>query len=199
MLIICAGRSRSGSTLSYNLVRLALIHIFGKKNVYGRGWRYYDKDISTEIHVVKIHGYRDYFWDNADFVFSSIRDKEEQKSSIFKFQKVMKHRSLSDAKIEEIIKYDHSRYKKWVTHKNFVKTFDFNELVCEKEMVIKFLFKIFLFDDYNDDDISKIICDLNNIRFLGKGYDPETCMTSSHFTSEKMIKKANKDRLEFKK
>ena len=89
MLIVCAGRSRSGSTLMYNLIRLALIESFGEADVYARGIRYYKKKRERKYNIVKLHDSNDkYFEKNADYVFSSHRNESDQRKSIVKFRKV---------------------------------------------------------------------------------------------------------------
>ena len=67
MLIVCAGRSRSGSTLMYNLIRLTLIEVFENSNVYSRGVRFYKKKDELKYNIVKLHDTDDnYFEKNAD-------------------------------------------------------------------------------------------------------------------------------------
>ena len=184
MLIVCAGRSRSGSTLLYNLVRLTLIELFGKLNVYGRGVRNYRRSDELKYNIVKLHDSgNNYFYDDADYVFSSCRNEEDQKRSIIRFRKIMKDQKLSNKQLMKFMKYDYRRYKKWISHPKFVKTFEFNDLINSKNVIVEELCKILGYTITND-SIYDIIYKLDNIKLPSKNRkkDPETCLTWHHFT-----------------
>ncbi len=183
MLIVCAGRSRSGSTLMYNLIRLALIESFGEADVYARGIRYYKKKRERKYNIVKLHDSNDkYFEKNADYVFSSHRNESDQRKSILKFRKLMKNHILNKDKLDQFIKYDYSRFKKWSKHKKFVTTFEYDALVNNKEKVIKEVSDIFNLDILSDIIIQKV----NNLSLPSKEAkrDRETCLTWHHITGD---------------
>lgn len=186
MLIICAGRSRSGSTLMYNLVRLTLVEFVGS-SVYGRGIRSYKKNSERKYNIVKLHDSNDkYFEKNADYVFSSHRNESDQRKSILKFRKLMKNQSLNKKSLNEFIKYDYRRYKKWANHKKFVKTFEYYDLVHNKEDVIKELSHILLRVNIINDVVKIIINKVDNLQMPSKKQkkDPETCLTWHHTTGD---------------
>lgn len=185
MLVVSAGRGRSGSTLLYNLIRLSLIEVYGTNNVHGRSYRHYDKESKCKYHVVKIHGHNKYLWKNANFVFSCRRDKDQQRRSTFKHQKLIKGVEKTDEEIDKLISNDYIRYKKWKTHKNFVCTFEFEDLIKNKYKVLDVIAKVlgFKLDAFTKE---KIINNLNNLKLPNKGYDKETCLTRHHFTSKGM-------------
>jgi hypothetical protein len=183
MLIVCAGRSRSGSTLLYNIIRLTLIEAFGKEKVYARGLRNYKHNHEKKYNVVKLHDTDDaHFENNATYVFSSRRNEEEQRESVIRFRKIMKNQNISKKSLDEFIEYDFTRYRKWVTHRNFVKTFDYEDLVHNKEKVIKYICKILKINVDSDLVIEKV----NNLKMPDKKtkIDPETCLTWKHITGD---------------
>ena len=182
MLIVCAGRSRSGSTLLYNLVRLTLIEAFGKSKVYARGVRYYKKKHELKYNIVKLHDSNDrYFERNADYVFSSNRNESDQRKSIVKFRNLMKNHILNKKNLDEFVKYDLRRYKKWSSHKNFVKTFKFNTLVNNKEKIVKEISDKL---NLNIDNIDIIVEKVNSLPLPSKNVkiDRESCLTWHHIT-----------------
>ena len=182
MLIICAGRSRSGSTLMYNIVRLTLEEVFGKHKVYASVINGYNKSNEKEHNVVKIHGHCNYLFKNATHVFSCKRNKEDQKISLYKHRKQIKNQELNDEELEDFIKYDLSRYEKWKGHKNFVKTFRFEDLVDDKELIIS---EIISSLNLKVPNVQNIIEKLNQLKMPKKGYDKKTGLTFNHFTSKK--------------
>lgn len=185
MLIICAGRSRSGSTLLYNLIRLTLMELVGSDKVYSRGIRSYNKRDELAYNVVKLHDSNDpYFFSNATYVFSSVRDSDAQRKSILKFRRIMKDQELTDRQLNKFIAYDKNRYKKWSSHKNFVATFDFADLVSNKQKIIESIADTFNMP-INNAIIVSIINKLNSLKLPSKikVVDPETCLTWHHFTS----------------
>lgn len=182
MLIVCAGRSRSGSTLMYNLVRLTLKSLFGDE-VYGASHRHYDKSNKCKYHIVKIHEYNSYFFSKADAVFSCSRNSVQQKRSIKKFRLVMKGQDISDKELEDFVRHDKARFNKWKTNPNYKKTFRFSSLVHEKEKVIDEICDLLGFSKVSSK--AKIIDELNNLKRPSKGFDKESCLTAHHFTSEK--------------
>jgi len=181
MLIVCAGRSRSGSTLMYNLVRLTLEESFGIDNVYAITHKHYDKNNNKKCNVVKIHGHNNYLFKNATHVFSCERNLEDQKLSILKFRKIIKNQELSEDELEKFIEYDLSRYERWKNHINFLTTFKFEDLVNNKKIIISEI--ISLLDLKFDYDADNIINKLNVLKLPKKGYDKKTGLTWHHFTS----------------
>lgn len=186
MIIVCAGRSRSGSTIMYNLIRLTLEESVLKENVYGRMHRDYDRNNAKKHHIVKIHGYDKYLFENATHVFSCTRNLKQQKASIIKFRKLMKSQDLSESELNEFINYDLNRYNKWKSHKNFVKSFRFDDLVNNKTMIIHEVCRLLGLKVMNNSEV--IIKRLNDIKLPTKGYDKETGLTSDHFTSVRFRK-----------
>ena len=187
MLIVCAGRSRSGSTLMYNLVRLTLTEFVGKSSVYGRGINHYKKNRERKYNIVKLHDSDDkYFEKNADYVFSCQRNESDQRKSILKFRKLMKNQSLNKESLDEFIKYDYKRYIKWANHKTFVKIFEYNDLVNNKEKVIKKISRVLLGINIIDDVVNIIIDKVDNLKMPSKKQknDPETCLTWHHTTGD---------------
>ena len=185
MLIVCAGRSRSGSTLLYNLIRLTLIKLFGKDNVYGRGGRHYKKNHERNYNIVKLHDSTDsYFERTADYVFSSQRNEQDQRKSIISFRKLIKNQTISAKGLNDFIKFDYSRYKKWSGHKNFVKTFEYNDLVDNKDEVIKEICIKVINLNIIDDLVSIIIDEVDKLKMPSKEgkIDQETCLTWHHIT-----------------
>lgn len=180
-LVICAGRGRSGSTLLYNLIRLTLIKSLGRQCVYGNAHREYNKNNSAKYHVVKLHGYNKYLWENADYVFSSHRDEEDQKSSWRRHQKKQKGIVRSTKEAINFIEHDYNRYKKWAAHSKFIKTFEFEDLIKNRWKIIKELCEIFNLN--LDNSMKSVIYEVDSLNPPKKGYDPETCLTSQHFTS----------------
>jgi hypothetical protein len=186
MLIVCAGRSRSGSTLLYNLVRLTLVELFGEESVYGRGIGFYRRKDERKYNVVKLHDSQNkYFELTADYVFSSNRSEKDQRESILKFRKIIKNQSLSKRELDAFINYDYRRYKKWSSHKNFVKTFKYNTLVNDKKKIIREICKAMNFK-IKDDTIKIIIRKVNNLQLPSKEEkrDPVTALTWHHITRE---------------
>ncbi len=181
MLIICAGRSRSGSTLLYNLIRITLITLEGEKNVYGRSHRFYNRDNTSKYHIVKIHGHNNYLWNKANYIFSCNRNTEDQKESIIKFRKIIKNQILSENELNNFVKKDYERFLKWKRHKNFTKTFNFDDLI-KKENIIKEIGKIFNLK-LNENLVRRIIEDIDNLKFPKDKFDKESCLTSYHFTT----------------
>ncbi len=186
MIVVCAGRSRSGSTLLYNVVRLILKEFFGDA-VYCSLYKYYNHNNALKHHVIKIHGYDKHLYNNADYVFSCDRPKNSQFESIKNHQLLMKGKKLSDFEIEKIIDNDYNRYKKWAKHKNFIKTFGFDELISDKEKVIKELCIIFELKLSNR--LVNIINNINKIVLPNEGMDKITGLTAHHFTSENVNKR----------
>jgi hypothetical protein len=180
-LIVCAGRSRSGSTLLYNMVRLTVQTIKGK--VYARSHRHFKKSNNNKFQITKIHDYDRYFYNNANYVFTCHRDEKDQRKSIINFRKQIKNKTLSEKELNEFIKYDLRRYKKWKQNTNFSHDFSFDRLVNDKIGCIKKICKVLGFNP-NDNQIDKIIKSLNEIKMPDKKYDPETCMTYNHYTSK---------------
>lgn len=181
-LIICAGRSRSGSTLLYNLIRITIEEVLGDNNVYSTVYRNYDKNNNRPCHVVKTHGHSNYLFNNAAYIFSCERDLGEQKGSIRRFRKVAKNQNISDKDLEKFIKYDLNRYNKWKSHKNFVKTFKFNDLVNNKKLVISEIVDLLKLDVLCG--LDTIIKKLNQLKLPKSGYDKKTGLTFGHFTSD---------------
>ena len=182
MLIVCAGRSRSGSTLMYNLVRLTLIEFFGKNNA--RGVKFYKKKHECKYNIIKLHDSNDkYFEKNADYIFSTHRDESNQRKSIIRFRRIIKNYVVCNEDLNEFIKYDYSRYKKWSSHKNFVKTFEYNLLVNSKEEVIKEISNVFNLN-ITSKIVDIIIKKINNLEMPSRkiGANPETCLTWHHKT-----------------
>jgi len=186
MLIVCAGRSRSGSTLLYNIVRLTIVEFVGKNKVYSRGISHYNRKSELEYNIVKLHDTNNsYFYDNADYVFSSHRNETDQKKSILKFRKIMKDQVLTDKQLNQFVGYDAKRYKKWSSHPNFYRSFDFNMLVNDKQTVVKEICSILDFD-INNDKILTVVNTIDDLKLPSKNkiMDPETCLTWHHFTSK---------------
>ncbi len=183
MLIICAGRSRSGSTLLYNLIRLTLINIKGKKNVYGCSHRFYNRRNPSKYHVVKIHDHDQQLWNTADFVFSSKRNEADQRKSIKKFREIIKNEILTEKELSKFIKKDNKRFLKWQGHKKFKKVFSFKQLVKNKPEVIKEICKILNLKLENETE--DIIKDINELKIpKKKGMNKESCLIYHHFTSK---------------
>ena len=178
-LIVCAGRGRSGSTLMYNMVRLLLIEAFGRDKVYGSTHLKYNKNDNRPYHVVKIHHHDQYLWDKADMVFSTHRDEKGQKLSFWKHQKLMKGKNLNDKELTDFIAYDYSRYLKWASHPNFKETFEFDNLINSKPLIIQLLCNIFNVNV----SIEKVIQKLDSLKLPKKGLDIESCLTPHHFTN----------------
>jgi hypothetical protein len=183
MLIICAGRGRSGSTLLYNLIRITLETIKGKKNVYGRSHRFYKKNNPSKYHVVKIHGHDNYLWEKADFIFSSNRNEVDQKKSIIKFRKIIKNQDLTSYELNEFLKIDLNRFQKWQGHKKFKKVFPFKQLTKNKPEVIKEICKILNLNLENKTET--IIKNVDELKIPEKkGMNKESCLIYHHFTSK---------------
>lgn len=187
-LIICAGRSRSGSTLLYNMVRITLEETLGVEKVYARVNRDYNKHENKEYHVIKIHEPDAFLYKNACLVFSSIRNAKDQRKSIIKLRKIIKGQELSEKEVTEFIEYDLSRFNYWKNNKNFKEPFDFDELVGNKCRVIKKL-SLYLNVKITEDIIAKVTQRIEGLKLPPKGYDIETGLTSHHFTSKNYIDK----------
>ena len=184
MLIVCAGRSRSGSTLLYNIVRLTLVEIFGKKNVYGRGINFYKKNQQRKYNIVKLHDSPDrYFWNSANYIFSSVRNEKDQRKSIVAYKRIIKNVNMTEKKLDEFINNDFRRYKKWSQHKNFVGTFKYNNLLNHKEKVIRKVCKT-LNKEISKEQIKNIIKEVDSLKLPSrkKKRDPESGLSWHHIT-----------------
>lgn len=181
MLIVSAGRSRSGSTVLFNIQRLTLEVLFGKENIHARYIRFYDKKREAKYHLVKIHGENEYLFEHADYIFSAQRNIIDQAVSMLKFGK-LHGRDYSGETIFKKIKYDFGRYKKWVEHSKFVKSFHFDDLVYNKEKVIKeFCNEINL--EIDDNKIGEILSLFKKIKIPNKsGPNKITCLRQYHIT-----------------
>jgi hypothetical protein len=184
MLIVCAGRSRSGSTLLYNLVRLTMIEIYGKENVYGRGINFYRKGRQKKYNIAKLHDTSDsYFYINADYVFSCRRNQRDQKESIKRVRHLNRNQNLSEEDLDRLVQSDFLRYKKWANHKNFITTFDYHLLVNKKDQVIRKICKA-LRIKVSTDQITNIINEVNRIKppKVGEKRNPETALIWNHIS-----------------
>jgi hypothetical protein len=178
-LIVCAGRGRSGSVLLYNLVRLTLSKAYGHENVYGSMHREYKRDNTAEYHVVKLHGHNNYLWKRADAVFSCHRDEEDQKKSWISHQLRMKGIKRSVKEADDFIKMDLHRFERWKAHINFVKTFEFSDMIDARWQVIVELCDLFGLDISRN--MKDIMHEVDDFKLPKKGYDVETGLTRSHF------------------
>lgn len=184
MLTVCAGRSRSGSTLLYNIVRIILSEFYDKDNVYSRGLNFYKKNHQRKYNIVKLHDSSDnYFYKNADYIFSCRRNEKDQRESIRRFRKISKSQNMTSKQLDDFITYDLKRYKKWSTHKNFVKTFEYDLLVNDKEGVVKDIYKAFKFK-ISRDRINNILNKIEKLKLPTKEAvrDTETALTWHHIT-----------------
>jgi hypothetical protein len=181
MLIVCAGRSRSGSTLLYNLVRVTLCESVGKDKVYACSHRYYNSRVKKPYHVIKIHEYDPRFARKTRCVFSCFRDEEAQRKSILKFRKIVKKQDLTQEELDKFIQHDKERFNRWKKHRKFVEAFNFNDLVNNPDYVINKICKSLKLKAVDSNRILEII---NCLPLPDKKFDKETCLTPSHFTSK---------------
>jgi hypothetical protein len=119
-------------------------------------------------------------WKNADHVFSCHRDKEDQKKSWIEHQFRMKGLKRNNEEAEEFIKMDRRRFKKWNAHNNFVKTFEFSDMMDNRWEVIEELCD--LFNLKITDSMKDVVKEVDNLKLPNKGYDIETGLTRAHFS-----------------
>jgi len=183
MIIVAAGRSRSASTLLYNIIRLTLSEVMGSGNVYGTILRNYNKKDPRDCHVIKTHGHDEYLYDNADYVFSSAREELGQRLSILRHQKLQIDKNLTSGQLDKIVNHDYKRYLRWKSHKNFKSTFEFEKIINDKEFIISSICNTL--DLIVPGDIQIVLDDLNSLNLPDSGVDPVTGLTSHHITNEK--------------
>lgn len=94
--IICAGMHRSGSTWMYNAVRQ--IYLNQGYNVYGCFANKYDFENKTDIHVLKVHEYKESVIKTVNYFLLSYRDVRDIAASAIR-------RNLISENIDEILAY----------------------------------------------------------------------------------------------
>jgi len=82
-LIICAGMHRSGSTWLYNVVRYCCMN--AGLRTYGDYAKKYRDTIPADVHVLKIHPFKQHYCDRAKHVFTTVRDLRDVVASMIRY------------------------------------------------------------------------------------------------------------------
>jgi hypothetical protein len=163
------------------MIRLTIAESVGGENVYARSHRFYNPGKTHTYHVVKIHEYDNYLARRCSHVFSCYRDGGEQRRSIKRFRKIVKNQNLTESELDEFIQHDLNRFNRWKNNKKFIKAFKFEDLINNKEIVIKELCRILKLKNVEP---KRVIERINNLELPKSKFDKETCLTAKHFTSE---------------
>jgi len=81
--IICAGMHRSGSTWLYNVVRYCFMNAGCR--TYGDYAKKYNASIPADVHVLKLHPFKQHYCDRAEHIFTTVRDLRDIVASMIRF------------------------------------------------------------------------------------------------------------------
>jgi hypothetical protein len=182
-IIVCAGRSRSGSTLLYNIVRMVYENLFGEEHVYSSYYGTYDTKNSKKYHIIKIHGSTPYLYQHASKVYSSFRDVVEQARSIYGHRLLQIEQTLTNKEIVDLIKHDYSRYSEWKRHTKFVEAFAYQDILALRDVILSLARHE---GKEQDVDVDLVVSKVEKIVPPKKGLDHTTGLTSEHRTGGKV-------------
>lgn len=167
--IVIAGIKRSGSTVQYNLVRIALEHAGYTINIHGQS---YNPRVtpSDEVDIVKLHPFREHIADHADHIFLTNRNPKSIKESLERFNNDSQSYDRFFRFYKDFIQWclytdpaHYQTYSKWVGDKvGFTE-----EIVDALELAV---------------DPVEVLQEFEKIEPPESGQDPVTLMHHNHIT-----------------
>jgi len=175
-LILSAGLYRSGSTWQFNAIRLILKN--SGVSYYSCWEQDYNPDNPAKYHLVKVHRFRKTLFNSANYVFTSFRDLDEIKVSMFRraqlnprpeFKNETRYNYIS-IYILDLLKYQSkSNYLLWFPH-----------IKGQPKEEIKGMADVLGLDV----DPRKINIELKTMKVPEEGFDPVTLLHSNHITNK---------------
>jgi len=168
MIVVIAGIYRSGSTAQYNMVRLILESVYGKKAVNCVG---NPNKVKKGINIVKLHPFNKSLFNKADFIFTTDRPDKEIKKSMIAFS----NKSECSDDFLKKIKKDLALWRRRSVHQdyNLIKN---KPNKCIDQIIKTLKLKV---------DPNKIYHEFANIRPPSQKdhYDPRTFLFHKHITN----------------
>lgn len=172
LIIAIAGIKRSGSTVQYNLVRIALEMAGYDVTAYGHNYRPAGNPQEGEAHLIKRHPFDKFIAETADHIFLTDRPDEEILGSLERFN----GRKPDPARITGMRKH----FFKWEEY-SYIPIYDYK--MWQENKILYVACIINHLGLHNDVKTSDILKEFNNIKPPETGQDPKTLMFSNHITS----------------
>lgn len=173
MIITISGIKRSGSTVQFNLVRLALEMAGYRVNICGH--HYTPRDVPEgEVDLVKRHKFSEEIAEAADHIFLTDRKDEEIRASLTRFN----GKAPYEGRIKDMRKHldkwkEYSDRHHWLPYEAWQK--------WPKDYAFKIIGALNLYDEV---DRMELLEAFNEIEPPESGQDPTTLMFSNHITSK---------------